>query len=710
MSSSTAKRRAHAANRSAEGRLRKDLTVELASFAIKPIPDEMGCLQWVRTLEEERIDPVTGEMCPALKVDGRPFSLADRPTLARIFDEIPSTREEAYRTMIAVRKCSQVGFTVLEMLVAIYFALKFDGLKIGMFCPDMQLSRSKSRDRFLPIVGGIPEAHKPMLQANARSNGGPGGEGNLTTRKLGGSIFYFLWTSGKATTESRPMDVVMFDEVQEMKISHMEKAIERMSASNFKFILMGSTANWPDQDIDYWYKKGSQHRFHTRCPTCGVEEPLDDYFPKCIKFDPTYPDRETGIPGDYRYVCRQEHWIDHPQVGEWKADNPGAITRKRVSFHYHQMLSPTISPREMFEAYVDADDMKNFFNRKLGKPYQDPDQVPVNLEHLNKCVEAGKLAGVAWKKRARDTFMGIDQMGKFNVAIIKERLPDGRQAVIHVEEITDADPFERCSALKGLYGVRVCVVEQLPNFNDAHRFANRHPGRVFLCNGYGRMAEGYLRWGDGPNLRANERRTAEESLARYTVRIDQFKAMQVSLRRLVQTACLFPDPHELVQEIQDKKTGKRTVAVLKDRTFPQFMSVALVTERPDPTQRTLRTAVKKVGIDPHHAFANMLCDVAWARAHGTATFILTDIDDSPDSARAIGPLGLPEPVAAVILRTNQAAQHRCHDCFFYTPDPDKPGEEGVTSALGHCRTFDVERRGIAAACEEFNADELLGVE
>jgi len=34
--------------------------------------------------------------------------------------------------------------------------------------------------------------------------------------------------------------------------------------------------------------------------------------------------------------------------------------------------------------------------------------------------------------------------------------------------------------------------------------------------------------------------------------------------------------------------------------------------------------VVKIGIDPHFSYANMLCDVAWARSHGTATFLIPD--------------------------------------------------------------------------------------
>jgi len=376
-----------------------------------------------------------------LKVDGKPFNLIDRPAMAWVYDQVPSTLAEAHQSMLILRKCAQVGFTILEMLAALYFALKFEPIAVGMFVPTAGLARGKSAMRFMPILRSVQQLHGRLGGVDGACKQRDGGEGNVVMRQLGESILHFLWTSGKTTTESYPMDMVFFDEVQEMLIADMEKVLERMSASRFKFTLMGSTANWPEADIDFWYQRGSQWRLHTVCPTCGVEEPLDDYFPDCIASDPEYPDRITGEPGDYRYICRAGHWIDDPQRGSWRPDNPDADGRRIKSIHFHQMLSPTISPREVIEAYLNADDRKNFFNRKLGKPYQDPSQIPVTLAHLNACAAEGMGLGLTWKKRGRDAVMGIDQMGAFNVVIIKAALGDGRQAVIHVEEIYSEDPF-----------------------------------------------------------------------------------------------------------------------------------------------------------------------------------------------------------------------------------------------------------------------------
>lgn len=642
-----------------------DVAIELTDSQRVVGPNETF-RQWCMRLEAE-----------GLKVDGHFFTLSDRPAMNFIYDLIPSTYAEAFGRVDVIMKCTQVGFTVMEMLAMIYLSLKFAPTKIGMFMPVKDLAAGKSSERFMPIVRTIPQVYSMMTEKNA--SGTKGGEGNVLTRNLGSSKFHFLWTSGKASTESNPMDVVSFDEVQEMAIADMEKTRERMSASRIRYTLMGSTANWPDADIHWWYKKGTQHQFHTHCPHCGTGQVLDEHFPQCIGYDPDYPKlvQRPGMPvvyGEYRYRCHKcEGWIDDPQDGEWIPKDPDADIR---SVHFPQFLSPTISPREMIEAYHNADDMKNYYNRKLGKPYTDPSQVPVNLEMLNECARVGMELGLHWKRSARGTFMGIDQMGQFNVAILKERLPDGRQATIHLEYIYDPDPFARCSELMEIYGVQCCVVETLPNYNDAKRFANRHPGKVFLA-GYGNMDGEMLAWGDSNKLDNSDRRTSDEERDRWTVRLDQYKCMQVSMKRFQNTICLFPDPDGLVQEVVEKGERK-TLAVCKDLAFFHFTRTALIAEK-DEEEKKYRRRVVKVGIDPHTSYANMLCDVAWARAHGTSTFILPDVGAPERKLLSPEDIGVPNQLSAV-MEEIQAVKYYgdvCGRCINYDADTKMCREIGM---------------------------------
>jgi hypothetical protein len=612
-----------------------------------------------------------------LKVDGKPFTLEDRPAMAWVYDQIPSTEDEAFRLCLVMMKCAQVGFTVFEMLAAIYLGLRFGPATVGMFLPDMNLAGVKSTERFMPIVRSVPEVHSLMTQDAADGSGRKAGEGNVNRRRIDQALFIFSWTSGKATTESIPMDVLSFDEVQEMTLEQIEKTYERLSASSIRFMQMGSTANWPDLDIHWWYKKGSQHRFYTRCTTCGSEKPLDDYFPECIKYD---PERRA-----HRYVCPSGHWIDDTQQGEWRADNPEADPpidttipkkdrpRRIRSLHFPQFLSPTISAGEILDAYNTAEDMKNFYNRKLGKPYLDPSQIPVTMEHCRAAEAAGIALGLQWKQRARGTFMGIDQMGRYNVVVIKERLPDGRQATIHVEEVYSKDPFKRCDELMEQYGVQCCVLEQNPNYNDAHNFANRHPGKVFLCNSFGEVKEGMIVWGDAPKLDASDRRTSDEARDRYTLRMDQYKCMQVSMMRIVKGLCLFPDSKALVQEVMHE--GRMQLMPVLPRAWYHFTKTALVAELDEEKgTNKYKRCVRKVGIDPHFSYANMLCDVAWARAHGTSTFILPGDDVIEKDAMLKNPI-IPEQLKQLV-RQEIPAGDVCGRCSARDPETGRCDERG----------------------------------
>ena len=46
---------------------------------------------------------------------GKPFRRDNRPALAWVYDQIPTTIEDCFNHTLVLMKCSQVGFTVLEM-------------------------------------------------------------------------------------------------------------------------------------------------------------------------------------------------------------------------------------------------------------------------------------------------------------------------------------------------------------------------------------------------------------------------------------------------------------------------------------------------------------------------------------------------------------------------------------------------------------------
>jgi hypothetical protein len=208
------------------------------------IPDDMTFRQWCEDLGAK-----------GLKVDRKPFSLEDRPALVPIYDAIPTTRREAFERRLIVQKATQLGFTLWEVLADLYMAKKWGPLNIGMFLPDQATASFKSEHRFMPIVRSAGELYRELT--HRRNDDGTVhriGEGNVLTRQYALSLLMFLWTSGKVSTESRPMDVVSLDEVQEMSLAQIDKVMARMGDSDVQFALLLSTANMPDLDINFWYQ------------------------------------------------------------------------------------------------------------------------------------------------------------------------------------------------------------------------------------------------------------------------------------------------------------------------------------------------------------------------------------------------------------------------------------------------------------------------
>ena len=205
---------------------------------------------------------------------------------------------------------------------------------------------------------------------------------------------------------------------------------------------------------------------------------------------------------------------------------------------------------------------------------------------------------------------------------------------------------------KNVHETRSTPVEQLPNVNDARRFANlrAHRGRVFLA-GYADLRDDMMVWGD--DLSKSDRRTAEEEdRSRYTVTLNQYKCMQTSLYRIRDCHCLFPNPDALEQEVIENGQSKR-ILLLRDWVFKHFTKTALVVEQDEQTSKP-RAKVLKIGLDPHFSYANMLLDVGWARSFGTTQFILPNAGSlnkeggvRSDAVLAAMP-GLPAAVAAMM--------------------------------------------------------------
>ncbi|MBI3768231.1 MAG: phage terminase large subunit family protein [Deltaproteobacteria bacterium] len=275
-----------------------------------------------------------------------------------------------------IKKSAQGGASIFAMLFALHLALK-GRVQIAYFLPTARKASEFSANRFIRLARENPPIHALFGDPDTPHSRRVVDEGSISMRRILHSILYFTSLEGKVSTESSPLDALVLDEVQEMLLTTIEKAQERLSASPLKAQLMVSTANFVGADIDYFYERSDQRAFFTRCRCAEGVNLAEQWDPR---LGPLCIDRGNGttpgVPTEHFFFCpRCGAVIADPQDGAFRARNPGA---RRVGWHFAQMLSPRQSARSIWDKWDNRVDTRNFYNRILGLAYTDPDTQPVS--------------------------------------------------------------------------------------------------------------------------------------------------------------------------------------------------------------------------------------------------------------------------------------------------------------------------------------------
>ncbi len=578
-----------------------------------------------------------------LKIDGTAFDWDAFSHLAPLY-------EDNHRAITIMAGAQSGKSAYLLARLAREMLASWGGI-FGYFFPDFHLPRLFSKQRFRPMMADNPELTK-LLGSGSGTDQGKGTDAVLA-RSLGPTSVYFLSVAGKTSTEGAPMKGVFFDEVRRMAYGDIQRAEERVSAQKDPVILKVSTARYPESDIDAAFRQGDQRYFHSdcRCPGGCV---LSLTFPNCIadlrnaqpellrKVRAAYdaagvPYLGVSGPNEGRwlpacYVCpRCGTPIVNPRNGWWEEHNPGAWTH---SYQLPQLLSPLWPAGRVWKAYTEPEaplDVMEFHNSKLGLPYIDETAVAVKEEHLAACVDPQLVWAAnqtdAWRrKHMRGTSLGADCQAGYNVVVIKKVI-NGKRRTVHLEIVHGDDPWERMAVLMQRYDVSVAVIDCMPHWNEAHRFAVAFMGRVWLAvytgevKGAGKM----ISWGDRSAFPADQK--GDEKF-KWMVRINRTKGLQWSLKGWEGRENEVPHPMGLIQQLP--RQGDRVVLtsglrmgtfapvpICRDVYFDHQKRVIFVKDYPSEEHRKrgeFTLTAEHVGIDPHFAHANLYCDVACSRS------------------------------------------------------------------------------------------------
>lgn len=578
-----------------------------------------------------------------LTIDGNRFDFANRyKHLTAVYeDEHPS------QVIMAGAQTGKSGRIMTRMLRA---GIQRWGSMSAYYFPDFFLPRAFSTQRFKPFVRSS-EVLKPWL-GKGPADGAPGTDAVLT-RSFGPSTFYFLSIGGKTSTEGMPFQALYFDEVRRMTPGDIMRAMERSSAQHDPVDFKVSTARYPEADIHAYFLEGDQRYFHTDCK-CPGGVVLSLTYPDCIadlrKATPEllrkveHAFSHAGMPylgvdarqrDEYPpacYLCpRCGTVITDPREGWWEPHAPGAW---RHSYQLPQMLLWTYPAGRVLQKGENPEDLQELWNSMLGLPYIDEQAQIVKTSDLEASINPNAkwvaLQSEDWiRKNCRNLAMGADCMGGYNVIVLKEMSENGKHRTVHLEIIHGDDPWEEMARAMVRFDVRCAVIDQMPHFNEAHRFAKMFPGRVYLASyteSAGSEGKGkFVVWGD--RAKDPKGQKGRETKFKHTVQINRTKGLHWSLSRWADGGNETPNPDQLVQSLP-KQQGRVTLTaglkvgkweptrICREVYWLHLQRVAFQKVYPSEDARRrnqFKVVAEHVGLDPHFAHANLYADVALAR-------------------------------------------------------------------------------------------------
>jgi len=427
----------------------------------------------------------------SIVLDGKPFTFHRHEYLNKPYkDNHPHQVEE---------KAAQMGLTSKAMLKTIHRARYGNYRGILYLFPSKTDVTDFSKGRIDPLIDENPDTIAKWLKDTDAAN----------IKHIWNCYLYLRGMTSRIGLKSIPVDMIVFDELDEAPQNAVDMAMERMGHSEFREVLKLSNPTLPEYGIDKAFQETDQRYWLLKCEKCGAYTCLEDTFPDCL----------IEIGGRVIRACSQCQGELNPSIGQWVAKKP-AITDKR-GYHYSQLFSHFTDPGDILHQFRTTNNLTDFYNLKIGVPYVEATNRLAVQEVLILCGNEGIA-----DHDPGPCFMGVDQGKDLHVVIGKR---PGR--IIHIEVYKDWEELDR---LMNNFHVSRCVVDALPETRNARAFAERFKGKVYL-NYYNEHQKGSYAW-------------YEDKLI---VQCNRTESLDASHKEITDRTIVLPKQCEMTEEFAD---------------------------------------------------------------------------------------------------------------------------------------------------------------
>jgi len=368
---------------------------------------------------------------------------------------------------VVIRKATQCG--VSEYLMAYAIAQNDQNRAVFWVFPTETLRNQFIADRMDRTVNNTPRYLDIASRAKDKARRGKDAADAVSLKQFGNASIAFVASNSPVSFKSFSADVAIVDEVDQCDGGNLAMLPDRLAHSEFRFTRKVGNPTIGGYGIDALYGESDQKRWHIRCEGCGERQPLD-WFANVVRetAEGQYELRSAADAEDARVVCRKcQRPLDRFAVGEWVATYPG----RRVSgYHVSQLFSGAVPMGDIWAAFQrglsNATEAQRFHNSVLGEPFT------AEGAKLSEALLARALGDHSQQSVGEGCFMGVDVGAQLHVCVI-----DGNDRVVR---ILIAHAFSELDNLVASFKASV-VIDALPETREARHFAERHRGRVLLC-------------------------------------------------------------------------------------------------------------------------------------------------------------------------------------------------------------------------------------
>jgi hypothetical protein len=283
--------------------------------------------------------------------------------------------------------------------------------------------------------------------------------------------------------KSIPLDMLVFDELDEASPDAKTLAKERLSHSDYRRIIELSNPSIPGYGIDEAYQESDQRHWTIKCQGCGKWTALEKAFPTKLgeRVRVILP-RDDGT--FYRACPSCDTELDLT-LGEWVADYP---SRPIHGYRISQLFSSKVDPGEILRDYQKTYNPERFYTLKIGIPWVEVENKLSTHEVLALCGDRGLL-----ERSELSCTMGVDTGKELHVVISRRMDPDGEDIKREIVFIGTAQGYDELDSLMVRFDVSRCVIDALPEIHATRQFAARHTGSVWL-NYFNESQKGSAKW------------------------------------------------------------------------------------------------------------------------------------------------------------------------------------------------------------------------